>query len=189
MLKTTLLGGLLALARARSAIFFAEDEQCGLDASSCPGSPVNKHAACSVSIQFKNSCADVQAEISARIAKNMDRKSHPGQYKEILDAGSCTKGSRTTGSGAQPGPYTDIFGFAFQQAGNSCSVHACSESQVRSLCDYSTNFCNLFNLFCSSADGCAHALHDLSYTYSTGTSCDHTSSCGGVEADPKMCTR
>jgi len=182
----------LATAQAWTPGISSTEAQCGLDSLACPGSPVRlgSHAACSVRIEFKDPCADVQAEISARIAKDMDRKSKPGSYEELdSDAGSCTKGSRTTGSGASPGPFTDLFGFDFEQAASGCSVNACSESQVRSLCDFSTNFCNMFNLFCNSADGCTTALHDLSYTYTTGASCDHTSTCGGVEADPKQCTR
>ena len=47
----------------------------------------------------------------------------------------------------------------------------------------------MFNLFCNSADGCTTALHDLTYTYQTGASCDHTQVCGGVEANPALCTR
>ena len=181
---------LLSLVFASTA-YSAELAQCSLDASSCPGSPVSKHAACGISIKFSNTCADVQEEIAERISKNMDRKSHPGVYAEIDSvSGSCIKASRTTGSGASPGPFTDLFGFTFDDSeADSCSVTACSESQVGSLCDFSTNFCNTYNIFCNSADGCTTAKHDLTYTYTTDSTCDHTLVCGGVEADPSKCTR
>jgi hypothetical protein len=45
--------------------------------------------------------------------------------------------------------------------GGACIVQACSESQVTSVIDYSTNYCNLHNLFCSSHDGCTVVEHDL----------------------------
>lgn len=43
-----------------------------------------------------------------------------------------------------------IFTFSdFPGSHPSCGIHACSESQVFSLKDFSTNYCNLRNLYCS----------------------------------------
>lgn len=65
------------------------------------------------------------------------------------------------------GTYTDkmdlMFAASGTAAGNAmgCEVTACSESQVTSYADFSTNYCNLRNLYCGSDDGCPYALRDL----------------------------
>ena len=176
------------------AIFAAA--KCGLASDACPGSPVSKHAACSVTVSFPNvTCSVVQTEIEARVARVYDRKSHPGKYALLdTEAGACTKASRTTGDGAKPGPYTDLVGFDFADvpgtSSPTCHMIACSESQVQSLCDYSTNFCNMFNLFCSAADGCTPVSVDIGASASMATSnCDHTATCGGIEDDKSQCAR
>ncbi|CAE7251079.1 unnamed protein product [Symbiodinium natans] len=168
-------------------------EHCGLTAAACPGSPVpaGDHSACSESIVFQAPCASVQQEIEARIRLNMDRKQLLGNYT-LLDseAGACTKASRATNPHADPGPFTDLFGFRYMSAGSHCHVLGCSESQVESLCDFSTNFCNMFNLYCSEADGCASVHHDLKYDPEQfGRACDHTALCGGYETVKSQCTR
>merc|ERR1712146_641558 len=45
-----------------------------------------------------------------------------------------------------------------------CTMSACSESQVTSVVDYSTNYCNLHDLYCGSADSCKYVQHDLTYS-------------------------
>mmetsp|Transcript_9940 Transcript_9940/g.29229 ORF Transcript_9940/g.29229 Transcript_9940/m.29229 type:complete len:86 (-) Transcript_9940:37-294(-) len=56
------------------------------------------------------------------------------------------------------------FAFAAQEDG-SCEVSACSESQVFSIADFSTNYCNLHDLYCGTEDGCAMVTtEDLTYT-------------------------
>ena len=71
--------------------------------------------------------------------------------------------------------YTDKFDFSFspQVGGVGCVLSACSESQVTSVLDYSTNFCNLHALYCSSADGCPTAGTDLSYSESYSSCSQH----------------
>lgn len=189
---------------------------CGLSELACPGSPLpsSQHSACSQVLQFSDSCQSVQAEIEARINGQKDRKASPGSYvlqssqsgsfseattvngnsSSLSQSGGCTKASRTTGPGAQPGPFTDLFGFRFMSDGGGCKVTSCSESQVQSKCDFSTNFCNLFNLYCNKADACEPLLHDLTYTtLSVGDSCNHGESCspssGGWENQTSLCTR
>merc|ERR1712086_241511 len=165
---------------------------CGLKENSCPGSAFSgTHAACSIALEFKESCDVVQAEMKARIAATngwIDRKSHPGTYKQLEDATTCLKAQRTTGAGAKPGPFTDKFGFIFTPSSDGgCAVQGCSESQVSSLMDMSTNFCNQFNLFCGADDGCKHSKHELHYSKLTyGSSCKH----GGTEEhNHAKCTR
>ena len=48
-------------------------------------------------------------------------------------------------------------------ASGGCTLYGCSESQVTSYYDYSTNYCNLKDLYCNSADGCQIANSDLEY--------------------------
>merc|ERR1711907_801645 len=55
--------------------------------AACPGSKYHgKHSACAISVQFKESCSVVKAEVEARIAGQKgwkDRKRHPGTYMKI----------------------------------------------------------------------------------------------------------
>jgi len=71
-------------------------------------------------------------------------------------------GQRVTGDGK----YTDKFDFFFTEGEPDypmCIAIACSESQVFSISDYSTNYCNLHSLYCNSADGCPTVGADLTY--------------------------
>lgn len=141
------------------------------------------------------SCSTVKTEIEARITRGYDRKSHPGHYDLVVSEEQCTKASRTTGDGAKPGPYTDLIGFDYTEVTGHptqmCRVVACSESQVSSKCDFSTNFCNMYNLFCPASDGCTPLAVDIgkNLTWTDGASCNHGFQCGGQEADTTQCTR
>ncbi len=72
-------------------------------------------------------------------------------------------GSRTTANGQ----YTDMFILTLEDDvanGGGCILNACSESQVFSILDFSTNYCNLRNLYCNSSDGgCPVVKHDFQY--------------------------
>jgi len=130
-----------------------------------------------------------------RIDLNKDRKKLPGNYTLITsEVGVCTKASRATSPFADPGPFTDLFGFRYQSTpNNACHVVGCSESQVPSQCDFSTNFCNMYNLYCSEADGCSPVKHDLvpasSSTEHFDQVCNHGSLCGGYETVADECSR
>ena len=79
--------------------------------------------------------------------------------------------------------YTDKMRFTLTESDGSCSVDACSESQVTSVYDASTNFCNLRDLFCNKAGGCKIVKNDLSYNADFAfKSCrmHDTSSCNAV---------
>merc|ERR1711865_1126354 len=48
-----------------------------------------------------------------------------------------------------------------------CRIEACSESQGTSVGDFSTNYCDLRNLYCGSADGCKTVSKDFSHSESS----------------------
>ena len=177
----------------------------------CPGSSAKRHSTCALEVSFDASCADVQREIEARIAGAGGwrcPKSHPGEYMLLnrVEARNRvpgrTMGSRATGAGAHPpnpnpnlGPFLDKFGFDFQpDGGKRCEVRACSESQGGSFCDYSTNYCNLRNLYCSQAEGCREVHIALRYTEKAQPCCLHAARCpgalaSGYETNVTMCKR
>lgn len=141
---------------------------------SCPGSPSRTHAQCDMVINFPSeltNCAVVQTEIVARI-NGVDGWQDPhnqGTYTLIestspssADGASMVRGSRVTGDGK----YTDQFGFHLvpNENGKGCEMSACSESQVFSILDMSTNYCNLRSLYCNASDGCAVLGAELVYT-------------------------
>mmetsp|Transcript_10384 Transcript_10384/g.11843 ORF Transcript_10384/g.11843 Transcript_10384/m.11843 type:complete len:181 (+) Transcript_10384:27-569(+) len=120
----------------------------------CPGSPSRVRAMCSLNVKFAESCAVVEKEITDRIqGVNGWRcpKSNPGTYRLTSSNGTYPLAAlRTTGDGR----YTDLFTFTFQSEGQGCLVGGCSESQVFSVIDYSTNYCNMFNLYCGREESC-----------------------------------
>mmetsp|Transcript_127643 Transcript_127643/g.303291 ORF Transcript_127643/g.303291 Transcript_127643/m.303291 type:complete len:189 (-) Transcript_127643:69-635(-) len=168
---------------------------CGL-AGACPGSPVPwaQHASCTQTVLFHNSCKQVQQEIEARIHLDADRKELPGNYTLLsTQEGLCTKGSRRTSPLANPGPFTDLFGFLYESKndGSDCLLTGCSESQVKSICDFSTNFCNMFNLYCNEAEGCQSKIHSLAYDKASFfENCQHVGpKCSGLETQTSQCTK
>jgi len=54
--------------------------------------------------------------------------------------------------------------FTLKQIEGRCVVYACSESQGFSVVDYSTNYCNLHNLYCGDEDDCPSVLHNFDVT-------------------------
>merc|ERR1719424_2211059 len=99
-----------------------------------------------------------------------------GTYSFSSTSESSIEGKRTTGDGK----YTDKYDFSFEtNASGGCDVSACSESQVMSVLDYSTNYCNLHSLYCNSADGCPTTGTDLTY-------CETFNSC--KQHDASACT-
>ncbi len=144
----------------------------------CPksGSPV--HAGCKVNINFINSCTTVQQEMKNRINGQKDgRWSDPhnnGTYAVISEELELFQLSRTTGDGK----YTDLINFVFGAVDNTqCNVFACSESQVFSIADYGTNYCNIQDLYCDQ-EGC-NPFYKLSYD-------EEVAKC--TESDASVCT-
>ena len=139
----------------------------------CPGSPAFKNASCSMVITFPRSttCSMVQSEITSRMngvngwvdPHNSGTYSLLNNLVNIEEQMSQLTGSRTTADGK----YTDIFLFVLEEdsTGESgCILSGCSESQVFSVLDFSTNYCNLRNLYCNNKDdGCQIVDHDFDY--------------------------
>ena len=91
------------------------------------------------------------------------------------------KGSRATGNQK----YTDLFAFSLSESKSSgCLVQACSKSQVTSVLDFSTNYCNLRNLYCNRSDGCVPLTPggDLEYEEEY-TSCKQNEKSNCIVAD------
>ena len=131
----------------------------------CPSSPALMHAGCQVMIAFENSCDSVTAEIKARIngEGGWEDPHNNGTYAIIKESSSLLEVSRLTGDGK----YTDLINYSFEKQGDSaCSVAACSESQVYSIGDAGTNFCNIPDLYCQES-GC-NPINSLKYTESVG---------------------
>ncbi|CAE7512162.1 unnamed protein product [Symbiodinium microadriaticum] len=119
------------------------------------------HAKCHMDVTFQHSCDSIITEIADRVDSKTWTDPHNGGSYSITSSNSTyLAGQRITGNGK----YTDKFDFYFAESGSGCAVEACSESQVTSLLDFSTNYCNLHNLYCSSKDGCSTMGTDLTYS-------------------------
>lgn len=59
--------------------------------------------------------------------------------------------------------YTDKILFTFSSEEDGCRLQMCSESQVFSIADFSTNFCNMYLMFCGASDGCPYSQHSFTY--------------------------
>jgi hypothetical protein len=120
-----------------------------------------------VNTNFINSCSTVQQEIKNRINGQKDgRWSDPhnnGTYTLISETVELFQIQRVTGDGK----YTDLINFVFGAVDNAqCNVFACSESQVFSIADMGTNFCNIHDLYCDEP-GC-NPFYKLSYDEEEG---------------------
>eukprot|EP00933_Yihiella_yeosuensis_P071381 TRINITY_DN7958_c0_g2_i4.p1 TRINITY_DN7958_c0_g2~~TRINITY_DN7958_c0_g2_i4.p1 ORF type:complete len:181 (+),score=26.86 TRINITY_DN7958_c0_g2_i4:1042-1584(+) len=136
-------------------------------AYSCPGSPAFVHASAKVTATFRqNSCAEVRQEMLDRInEKNGWVDPHNGGTYTLLSDPSAEvlQVERETGDKK----YVDKMDFTFAPLkgdAGSCELMGCSESQVTSFLDFSTNFCNIHDLYCGRADGCPIANKDFVYT-------------------------
>jgi len=143
--------------------------------AACPGSDAWIHAKCSMEVTFQESCNTVMTEMVARA--NGDSgwvdPHNGGTYSFTSTTPTDISGTRTTGDGK----YTDKYDFSFEDSNGGCKVSACSESQVNSVLDYSTNYCNLHSLYCSSADGCPTVGGDLTYTEDFNSCKQHDDVC------------
>jgi len=105
------------------------------------------------------SCDVVVEEMRARVNGQYSQWHDPhnnGTYK-IEQYGGSFSTSRLTGDGK----YTDKQIFSLSSTSTSCKIEACSRSQVSSILDMGTNYCDLKMLFCGSADGCKPVKHDF----------------------------
>mmetsp|Transcript_64280 Transcript_64280/g.199418 ORF Transcript_64280/g.199418 Transcript_64280/m.199418 type:complete len:174 (+) Transcript_64280:72-593(+) len=138
-------------------------------AMKCPGSPAWVHASCEVTVSFPMPCSSVRSEVKSRVAGENGWKDphNGGTYSLLSDTDDLLEVSRTTANGQ----YTDKMDLTFTADGSGCKLEACSESQVTSVLDFSTNYCNLHNLWCGAKDGCPVAKQDLADYKETLGSC------------------
>lgn len=150
----------------------------------CPGSPALKNAKCIMTITFPKptTCSMVQTEITSRMngLNGWVDPHNQGVYKILNDHFNFEEqmtqitGSRVTGNassnvdGNDGKTYEDLFIFTLEDDTSSngnggCILNACSESQVLSVVDFSTNYCNLRNLYCNKNDGCPIFKYNLNY--------------------------
>lgn len=137
----------------------------------CPSSESKVHAGCEVTITFEESCGAVQKEINQRIEGQYELWHDPhnnGTYTLDSNDGSEYAVHRVTGDSK----YTDKMLFNFVEQGDGCKVEACSESQVFSIADFGTNYCNLHNLYC--AEEACHPFTSLKGVESIGKCTDST---------------
>jgi len=143
-------------------------------AMKCPGSgAIFGHAKTQVTATAKASCADVKAEIEARAGaqKGWVDPHNGGIYSVISSTDTEVDTKRSTNPKTSVGgiTFTDKQTFTLSDNAGTCEISACSESQGSSLKDYSTNYCDLRNLYCGSADGCTPVVNDFSSTHESVT--------------------
>merc|ERR1712195_406028 len=125
----------------------------------CPSTSAVIACGMKVTTTASASCADVLAEMKARIAGQYGAWHDPhnnGTYK-VESYGGTFSTSRLTGDGK----YTDKQIFTLTDQSGACLIEACSRSQVFSIGDAGTNYCDLKMLFCGSKDGCKPVNHDF----------------------------
>jgi len=151
-------------------------------AAKCPGSSAWVHAKCEVSVEAHAECGDVMAEMDGRvagIAKGTWHDPHNRGIYSILGREAHELSlQRRTGNGK----YTDKLTFTFDKTSSGkCKIQGCSESQVTSVADFSTNYCNLRMMYCGSADGCKPVAKDFTIVESS------VNPSMGAGKDPKAC--
>lgn len=125
----------------------------------CPGSSAwIFHAEAKVTATAQVSCAKVKQEMADRIAgaNGWYDQHNKGSYT-VQSLGGQFSATRQTGDGK----YTDKMIFDLSGDGDTCKVEGCSESQVTSVADFGTNYCNLKLLYCGSDEGCKVANQDF----------------------------
>ena len=150
------------LPHALTLITFAHFPIMGVSGTSqCPGSSAWVHASAKLVADADDSCDAVKEEMLARVSGQPDRWHDPhnnGTYTLLNSDDDVLKLQRHTGNGK----YVDKLTFSLSAAaGGGCTLAGCSESQVTSVYDGGTNYCNLRMLYCGSADGCKPVLHDF----------------------------
>merc|ERR1719453_808176 len=117
----------------------------------CPGSPAAVHAGIKITATAQASCAVVKAEMEARLAgeNGWYDQHNRGTYTKQSYGGDVSA-ARVTGDGK----YTDKMIFDLTDDGSNCKIEGCSQSQVFSIADMGTNYCEVKLLYCGSDEGC-----------------------------------
>jgi len=107
------------------------------------------------------SCDVVKAEMQARVAgTNGWYDQHNRGTYTLQNYGGDISMSRLTGDGK----YTDKMTFVLTAEGSSCKIEGCSEAQVFSIADFSTNYCEQKLMYCGSDEGCNVASSDFTHS-------------------------
>ena len=147
-------------------------------AHNCPKSGSLIHATCQLTAEVSNAdCSTVATEIIASVhGENGWVDPHNGGTY-TLDSGDAASSTLEIHRSTGGGKYTDKMRLDLSSDGSgACKISACSASQVFSVYDYSTNYCNLHDLWCGSQDGCPVVKADLSYSESRGLCLFHDKS-------------
>jgi len=128
----------------------------------CPGTSALVACGMQVTATADAPCDQVLAEMKARVAgqaRGAWVDPHNGGTYSVQSYGGTFSTSRVTGDRK----YTDkqIFTLEPEGMGGACKIEACSRSQVFSIGDFGTNYCDLKMLYCGSRDGCKPVLHDF----------------------------
>lgn len=136
-------------------------------------SPVR--AGCNLTVNFAASCSRVTTEINARVhgQKNLWHDPHNNGTYRFVGANTVdhTSLERDSGTGSKV-KYTDAIDLTFLASPDdaTCKLTATSKSQVFSILDFGTNYCNINDLYCS--DEACHPFDVLQYTQIVGTCTD-----------------
>mmetsp|Transcript_31677 Transcript_31677/g.62211 ORF Transcript_31677/g.62211 Transcript_31677/m.62211 type:complete len:178 (-) Transcript_31677:116-649(-) len=131
----------------------------------CPGSSAWIHSGMKITSFTSATCDVVKEEAILRVANQYRGWHDPhnnGTYAVAKPSlGGDISFTRVTGDGK----YTDKMIISLtDEDGRMCRIEGCSESQVTSLMDFGTNYCNLKMLWCGKADGCKVVSHDFTTT-------------------------
>ena len=139
----------------------------------CPGPHGGIHAECEIEVSLDYPCANVSTEIISRMHGDSGWTDPHNGGNYTVETASPTEitGQRTTGKAPH---YVDKFNIALAEDGEKkCKLTACSRSQTTSVLDYSTNYCDLHNLYCGSQFGCKYIMFNFEAQESFGTCKQH----------------
>jgi len=132
----------------------------------CPGSAARSYAYMEVTaVASSVTCQQVHDEMVGRASGEggwVDPH-NGGIYDVLSDGSSVIQTSRTSNPGTAVGgkAYEDLQTFVLSDASHGCQIMSCSESQTSSFSDFSTNYCDIRNLYCGTSDGCTPFEYDF----------------------------
>jgi hypothetical protein len=107
-------------------------------------------------VSFEEECEEVRGVIESRVAAQQSghwRDPHGGGVYHMDYNTTSEINLHRNGPPNEPYDRYDKMTFTFSPYNQGCLVGACSVSQVTSVLDQNTNFCNLHDLYCSD-EGC-----------------------------------
>eukprot|EP01013_Petalomonas_cantuscygni_P008701 TRINITY_DN2143_c0_g1_i1.p1 TRINITY_DN2143_c0_g1~~TRINITY_DN2143_c0_g1_i1.p1 ORF type:complete len:158 (-),score=16.18 TRINITY_DN2143_c0_g1_i1:280-753(-) len=140
-----------------------------------------QHAFCDATFTApQTSCNTIQRFLVAQLSNFSDPNVLEQNYTLIDANASNVHGTHATAAGNPlPTVYIDDVNFSMQSGPQGCSIEGHSRSRSRSVYDYDTNFCNMWNLF-------RGASFTYKYAISSRLSCPFYPSHGD---EPSMCNK